>query len=367
LMRRTALIATCVVALVAVGLLTAGADQKVELYTGSLDKVDLAAWGSGTVEQTDEEMYLDAETLRVDTKGFFEGGRVDLKDPVDVKPYVGDPAGAYVLLMVKPHKPEAPQVGVEGVVPGAEMFPGGEMGPGGEVVPGGAEAFPAEPGAWGPPAMEAAPPGEPPGGPPADAAMMEGMPPEWEMPGEPGAMGPVTPAKPPAPPPEVKQLRVLLVTDQGELDSGPVALADCSEVVEGWRRVVIPMSAFRGTKDIKSGKLEHVAVFGDLEEYFFVGQLEIGQEDQPLLADAGENKTVRANHEVTFTAKEQAAGVRANYTWDFDNIDGIQEDGYGPEAKWTFVTPGYYTVTLTVTDPANRKVPRTDQVRVKVE
>ena len=179
--------------------------------------------------------------------------------------------------------------------------------------------------------------------------------------------GPVTPTKPPAPPPEVKQLRVLLVTDQGELDSGPVALADCSEVVEGWLRVVIPVSAFRSTKKIESGNLEQIAVFGDVEEYFFIGQLQIGQEDQPLVADAGENKTVRADREVTFTAKEQAAGVRATYTWDFDNIDGIQENGYGTESKWTFITPGYYTVTLTVTDPASGKVPRTDQVQVKVE
>lgn len=399
MMRRDALTVTCVVALVAVGLLTAGADQKVELYSGSLDKVDLAAWGAGTVEQTDEEMYLDAETLRVDTKGFFEGGRIDLKDSVDIKPYVGDPDGAYVLMVVKAHKPEPPQVGVGVIGPGWEMMPGAE------IIPG--EAFPMEEGpetgdarqlirrwqqmgmrprdmlnrweemgrdrqefmeAWRemqeepPEAM--GPPEEPMGeGMPAEGmwaeeGMMEGLGPE---------AGPTVPSKPAAPPPEVKRLRVLLVTDQGELDSGPVVLADCSEIVEGWLRVVIPMSAFQGTKEIKSGSLEQLALFGDVEEHFFIGQLEIGQEDNPLLADAGEDKAVRADREVTFTAKEQAAGVRANYTWDFDNIDGIQEDGYGTEAKWTFITPGYYTVTLTVTDPANRKVTRTDQAQVKVE
>ena len=76
MMSKEALTVTCVVALVGVALLAAGADQKVELYTGSLENVDLAAWGTGAVEQTDEEMYLESESLRVDTKGFFEGGRL---------------------------------------------------------------------------------------------------------------------------------------------------------------------------------------------------------------------------------------------------------------------------------------------------
>lgn len=382
MMSKEALTVTCVVALVGVALLAAGADQKVELYTGSLENVDLAAWGTGAVEQTDEEMYLESESLRVDTKGFFEGGRLDVKSPTEIAPYLSKPEGAYVMMMVKAHKPEPSQVGgllgEEGIIPGEGAFP---------TEPGAETTDPRELiSRWREMGMrprdmlerweemgmdrqqfmdawrelrEAAP---------AEEMMPEEAPPEGEeWMGEPGMEGPPTELKVPKAPPEVKRLRVLLVTDEGELDSGPITLAECPEVVDGWVRVVVPMSSFKAGREVKGGKIEGIALFGDMEEHFYVGQLIIGQEDAPLVADAGEDMTVRANQDVKFTVKEQAAGVRADYTWDFDDLDGIEEQGYGTETEWKFITPGYYVVTLTVADPAMQKVTRTDRLRVKVE
>jgi len=93
----------------------------------------------------------------------------------------------------------------------------------------------------------------------------------------------------------------------------------------------------------------------------------VGQEDAPLLADAGENLKARVEEDATFTAKEQPGGVKVNYTWDFDDTDGIGEDGYGSTTKWTFLAPGHYNVTLTVSDPADQRVPRTDRIHVQVE
>lgn len=345
LMQRAALIVACVGVLVVFAAMGAGADQKLELYSGSLDRVDLAAWGAGTVEQTDEEMYLEAETLRVDTKGFFEGGRLDLKAPQDMASYLSKPEGGYVMMMVKAHKPEPEPT---------EIAPGpGEIVPGGEfpLVPGAEDAMPAEVMAEDVMAEE----------PMADMAGEEA----WGM--EPGMGVPVTVAQPPAPPPEVTRLRLLLVTEQGELDSGPVVLAQCAEVVDGWLRVVVPLSSFKGARAIKAGKLEQIALLGDVDEHFYVGQLVLGQEDAPLVADAGDNVTARVEQEATFTAKPQPGGARATYSWDFDDLDGIQEEGFGAEATWTFLTPGYYVVTVTASDPAGQKVPRTDRISVKVE
>ena len=67
-----------------------------------------------------------------------------------------------------------------------------------------------------------------------------------------------------------------------------------------------------------------------------------------------------------FYARTGDYGANAAYLWDFDDLDGLQEQGYGQEATWTFLTPGYYIVTLQVSDPAGKKVTRMDRVRVKV-
>jgi len=202
MMRQVALIMSCVALLLVGALAVAGADQKVELYAGSPDQVDLAPWGAGAVEQTDEELYLEAETLRVDTKGFYEGGRLDLKSPMDMNAYLSKPEGGYVLLMVKPAEPKAAEpgglIGEEGFMPGEE-FP----------MPPGAETMETEE------MLEARM---------MEEAMWEGMPSmmyEEEMMFAPGMeMEGVMPERE-APPPEVQRLRVLLVTDEGELDSGP--------------------------------------------------------------------------------------------------------------------------------------------------
>ena len=317
-------------------------DQRVVLFSGQLDAITLGSWGSGTIELDDEETYLEHGALVIETTGFFEGGRLDLRQPVPAERILGDPEGGYLRLVVKTKEPEpeVPEMPEGMYPPGFGEFP---MGPG------------EEPGFAAPPEGPFMGEMHPPDFHPEDYDMPRE---EWHGPGV---------GVPPPPPREIEQLRVLLVTDTGAVDSGPIMLAMYPEIVDDWKLVVIPMTAFSGPVDIADGEIKRVAIFGDTEERFWVGDVSIGYEERPLIADAGPaQRTVRVDEVVEFEAAPQPAGVSASYTWDFDHLDGIEEEGYAREVTWTFATPGIYLVTLTVSDPAGQKVDRFDRVYVQV-
>ncbi len=354
-MRRAASVFTA--AILTVGLTTVGFAQecKVPLFSGNTESVELGSWGSGSVEVDDEESYLEGKALKVETTGFFAGARLDPKEPLDAGRFLSDPEGGYMKLVVKIHEAEPVEqgpTGPEGGLPGEGMFPGeggmmpGEMGaPAGERPPD--IDAPIEPG------ME---PGIGPGmGPGMEPGMGPGM--------EPGMGGP---SAQPEPPEKIEQLRALIVTDRGAIDSGRIEIAQYTEIVEDWVEIVLPLDRFAGPVDISEGKIQHLAFFGDVEETFWLGEVTLGYEEQPLLADAGENMTTRVDTETQFEAAPQPEGVNGTYVWDFDDLDGIQEEGFGRETEWRFLTPGYYTVTLTVTAPDGDKVKRVDRVNVRV-
>lgn len=350
LIRQTAVVLAAVILLIGLTTFSFAQECRLPLFNGNLGAVETGSWGSGSIEVDEEESYLEGSALKVETTGFFAGGRLDLKEPLEASRFLTDPAGGYLKLVVKVHEPEATQPGME---PGM-MFPGGFPGEG--AFPG---EMPMDPGMVPPEAM---PPGMEPGMEPGmDPGMMDpGMGPEWM---EPGMGGPMAP---PEPPKKISRIRALLVTELGAIDSGAIEIADYPEIVEDWVEIVLPLDRFAGPVDISAGKIQHIALFGDVEETFWVGDVTIGYEEQPLLADAGENIVTKANAPTTFRAAPQPEGVRAIYVWDFDDLDGVQEEGYGPETTWTFITPGYYTVTLTVRDPDGKKVNRVDRVQVKV-
>jgi hypothetical protein len=63
-------------------------------------------------------------------------------------------------------------------------------------------------------------------------------------------------------------------------------------------------------------------------------------------------RLIPENLTVKFVAREvnDPDGDDLNYTWDFDDTDGLTIDDRGEEVFWTYPTDGTYTVTLTVDD-----------------
>ncbi|MFO7948331.1 MAG: PKD domain-containing protein [Armatimonadota bacterium] len=364
----------------------AAAEREFVIYSGELDKADAGPWGNGSAENTDEQQYLERETLQVETNGFHEGGRLDLKSPEALKDFLQEPEKGFLVLVVKTHQEERREERRgrgdrrPGDFPPEDMFPEDmppdmfpEEMPPGEWREGGRRGGPGpggrgdRPGPMPPEEMppEMMDPGmmEPGMDPGMDPGMMEpGMMPEDMMPGE-GGPG----RQPEAPPPMITKLRALLVTDEGQLDSGDVDILHAQDALENWYTMVIPLADFEGSVENPDAKLERIALFGDVKEKFWVGTVKLVAEDEPLVADAGEPRRVKVNEPVTFEAKAQPGNGNARYAWDFDSWDGLDEDAIGREATWPFLEPGFYEVTLTVSDRSGRHVTRVDTVDVLVE
>jgi hypothetical protein len=200
------------------------------------------------------------------------------------------------------------------------------------------------------------------------------------MPGGPGMMpgGPGAPGAPgqeqQKPPERITRLRAVLVTDKGIMDSGPIDAGDAVAMNpelttnEGWMRISVLLSRFKQSKDFAGASLQQLALFGDHKGDFNVATVQLVQENQPLKADAGPDRVVKAGQEVTFTAAAQAGSGKARYSWDFDDlVEGIGEDALGQKVTRTFDEAGYYVVTLTVTDPDGKRIPQVDRINVNVQ
>jgi len=298
------------------------ADQSINLFAGTTDFAEIGPWGSGEIQISDKEKFGDRQTLEVLARGYYEGGRLDLKTPVDFGPFVGEPVQTQVVVLVKAGEAEQPQ------------SPTGPYGPGmppGPVYPGGM-----------PPGIE-------------DEFMM-GMP---GMGGQPQA----TEALP------VDKVRIVLVTDKGHLSSGDLELNPNLVFEDEWLRLSAVLSDFRRPADLAGATLERVVLTGNRNGKIYFASLQIIQEDKPLVAEieGPEVRTVPAGRPAEFTAKPQHEGVNASYQWDFDDLDGLGIDGYGEKVSYQFPEPGYYVATLRVVDSQGRLQPRTDTIKVKVE
>ena len=385
-------------------------DTKATLYDGSPDKVKLASWGRGGATASNQVAFLGKPAIEVDTKGYFEGARLDLQRPIDISPFLTKPSGSYLVLVVQVPRTggrgsggpggtggrrwrgEGQQPGMGPMLPGQQGMPGpggmgpmmpgpggmGPMMPGQQGMPGPGGMGPMMPGQQGMPGpggMGPMMPGQQ--GMPGPGGMGPMMPGQQGMPG-PGGMGPMMPGQPPmemggpgfaaASQPAVERIRVVLVTDKGLIDCGAHKVDPTAIEAEDWVRVLIPVEQFAGPGKTAGAQVKQVAFFGDNSGHFYVGRAWLVQEDTPLVADPGpRRRRVTVGQEVRFEAAPQQGDVKARYTWDFDDLDGIQEDLTGPSVTWKFDQPGYYVVTLTVKDAAGILTPKVAHVNVLVE
>jgi len=162
---------------------------------------------------------------------------------------------------------------------------------------------------------------------------------------------------------------VVLVTDKGQLSSGGLLLDPNLAFENDWLQLRAVLADFARPEDLQGATLQRVVITGNCEGTVYVGDLKIVQEDTPLVADIEGTpiRTVSAGQPVQFSAKPQHEGVKASYQWDFDNLDGLSTDAYGEQVSYQFPEPGYYVVTLRVTDMNGLLQPRMDTVKVKVE
>jgi len=111
------------------------AQKRADLYTGGSPKaVALSAWGGGKAETSDEQKFNNASTIKVDTRGFYQGGLLTLNQPLALAPFAAAPDRSYIELRVKIIRPAVPAAGAAGTGAGGTqpgMMGPGMMGPGG--------------------------------------------------------------------------------------------------------------------------------------------------------------------------------------------------------------------------------------------
>ncbi len=314
------------------------ADETLQVFDGTTDVVEIGPWGSGEIEIGEEQTFAERQTLAVVTKGYHEGGRLDLRQPVDFTAFVADPIQTQLIIVVKAKEPEQ-SYGGYGLPGGAPMTPGGLLGGPGAGAPG--AGMPMVPG------ME--PMGR--GGP----MMPDG-----------GGIGTAAVSQPPEP---IDRIRVVLVTDKGQLSSGGLLLDPNLAFEDDWLRLSAVLSDFARPEDLQGATLQRVVITGNREGRVYVGDLKIIQEDTPLVAniEGAAIRTVPAGQAAQFTAKPQHEAVNASYEWDFDDLDGLGIDGYGQKLSYQFPEAGYYVVTLRVADRDGQLQPRIATIKVKVE
>jgi hypothetical protein len=334
------------------------------IYTGDPQAVTMAPWGTGQVKAS-KVKYLDRPVLEVTTDSFFEGGFLRVGTPLALGVSVDQPENTMLVLIMRVWKEEKPAVapgqpgafgpegppGIGGFAPGVP--PPGGFAPGapppGGFAPGAPGVPPGAPGAFDP--------NMPPGG---FVGPPEGFFPPGGFPGGPGAEVSFVN-------PEITRVRVLLVADKGQMDSGALDLNPQLNATEGWLRLVVPLSRFSRTPNLAGAKLQGAVVSGNTTGKIELAQLYLKQESPPLVARISGDRIrkARVGEKLDFSSSPQNAGVKPTMQWSFNSLAGLNIDALGPTGSWQYDKAGAYLVTLQVSD--GQREPQADQILVIVK
>lgn len=307
--------------------------------------IALRGWGSGIITETDETAYEGANSLRVSSRNFFQGGVIRFEKPVDVN---GDFAEKSNLLRLTYKVVEA-----GGATGGGRNAPGG--GRGGLGAGGSSGGGSRGPGG-----------GAPGGGIPGGGFPGGGIPgggfPGGGIPGAGGGLGGAQAATP-----ALKTLRAIVTTTDGKKSEVYIPVTSTAKNDRGWSTLAVPLQAITGL-DRTNKQISEIAFAADDTVTFYVGDLRVVSDTTPLRGetDAKGTLNIGATETRTFRAYGSGGASVLKYTWDFDDSDGIQIDAEGQTVKRRFRKPGTYTVTLTVSDYFGLKQPYTSTFKVTV-
>ncbi len=164
----------------------------------------------------------------------------------------------------------------------------------------------------------------------------------------------------------LKNLRVVLFTDQGVMiaDSAPVGVMQ--EDKRGWTRVAIPLSEFKGVEDATN--VRAVGVFAGESDVFYLGRVGVVVDRRPVeVIVTAEPSITRVDRVIEFSAELRGGPINPEFSWDFDDSDGIDEDAVGREVKYLYKEPGDYLATCTVRDRGGVQQEAVKTIGIRVE
>ena len=160
------------------------------------------------------------------------------------------------------------------------------------------------------------------------------------------------------------QMRVVLLTERGQLEAQPVPLKPGTQD-RGWWRIDVPLLTFlphslatlagsgRTTLPLA---LKRMLICGDAYDYFYLGELKIVSDTQAMRANAYPwPEQAAPNTVVTFICGVEPGAATTKVVWDFDSKDGIQEEAVGERVQHIYRQVGTYTVSYIVVDVNGQK------------
>lgn len=318
----------------AVGALAQGDDARI--YSGEPvgSGVTVKPWGSGDVKDTDEAVFTGVKSLRIATQGLFQGGRIILANPANLKAAAADP-NTYLKAVIKTSTTKSEGLGGYGPMGGAGM-----TGPGGAGKPGGM------------------------GGQGRRGGMGGGL--DGGMGGYGNSNSSVLKPKP------LRYVRIALVTTDGKRFESLMDTQASPGNREGWVTLSTPVAQIPGLQN-SSCAIAEIQVFGDSPTVLYVGQIATVHDETPIRVDELSEQTVAVNDTITFDANADGGVSPLKYEWTVlrpgEKIDGtLPVDAEGKSFKHQFrkkCEPGQnYTVILTVSDVYGLKKPT--QIRTKI-
>ncbi|MCS7066332.1 MAG: PKD domain-containing protein [Fimbriimonadales bacterium] len=311
-----------------------GAYADVALYRGlPLEEagVALRSWGSGTIEETTETVFVGSRSLKLTTRGYFAGGWIEFRAPGDLRADLNAPDKVMRFTLRFP--------GTTTVAAGGG--PTGPRGGGFGESPGGARG-----GGYG----EFGAPGAPPGG------------------------GTTTTT----PPPTAQELRIVLETTDGKRTEFLLPLQGIRADESGWQSVSMPLNAIPDLKQT-SGQIARLGIFSDATATFYLGEIRTLSEQTPLQGyiyvvnsygfrfnSRSDSKVViAANDELIFYGISESGTTPVAFRWSFGGDPNLV-DAEGSAVRRRFPKKGTFTVVLTITDPYGTRKPATARIEVQV-
>lgn len=327
----------------AIGILTLGAaivaqaQSPLVLYVPNKSIKDqslsVRSWGSGFMAETDELAFDGVYSLRVSTRNYFAGGQMSIANPVNLGTLFGDKNNLLRITV---------RIADQNLTLGGGRPGGGAVG--GPPKAGGGEL----------------------GGPPAGGGEQGGGDIRGAGGGRQGGGGATAPSGSTPEYDPLKNLRLIFTTTDGMKSEVYVPINTSRPDAKGWISVAVPLQAIRGM-DKSNKTISEIGFTGDSVGVFYIGDMRVINDATPITADVNQaDMNLALNDEVEFRGRGFGGSSVLRYTWDFDENDGIQEEGEGQLIKRKFRKPGNYVVTLTVHDAYGLKNPASVKIKIKV-
>ena len=293
--------------------------------------ITLKSWGSGTITQTDDAAYEGSNSIRISTRNFFMGGKINFASPIDLSKQYDNPSE---LLSVSFLVPEGAAANTGGI----GNKGGGKGGPGvggGGGLSGGEGGLGGGAGGLG-------------GGQKGGGA------------GQGGATQQIAYLT------TLDMIRMVVTTSDDKMSEVFIPCNKGGVSLKNWRTVSVPLQAINGF-DRTDKKIKALAFAGNATTTFYVGEVKMINDQTPIYGQPTRREyNLSLGQEIDLGATGSGGTSILKYTWDFDDKDGVQIEADGQYIRRKFRVPGEYTITLTISDFYNLKKPYSTTLKVKV-